>query len=115
MPTTGEAPAAVDIVVARGNIYLSRAVCDAYLPDAQAVALLRRDAAVLIAPLARHSAGGLLLKVRNARGDRVIHAQEFLRSHGFVDDFNEHTVSATWEARSAALVLRDVPRACAAG
>ena len=54
------------VSIKRGSIYLSRELCDAHLPDAGAVALLARDDAVLIVPLARQSAGGLLLKVRNA-------------------------------------------------
>ena len=62
--------------IRRGNVHLSRELCDAYLPDVAAVALLVRDDAVLIVPLARQSAGGLLLKIRNARGDRVLHAQD---------------------------------------
>ena len=97
--------------VARGNIYLAREICDRVLAGIESVALVRRDAAVSIVPLQRGSAGGLLLKVRNARGDRVIHAQEFLRSNGFVDDAVDRVVAARWDPQSASLVLTDLARA----
>jgi len=99
-----------DVRIARGNIYLTRETCEQFFTGIESVALLRRDAAVQIVPLQRGSAGGLLLKVRNAHGDRVIHAQEFLRGNGFIDDFVERVVPARWDPKSASLVLADVPR-----
>jgi len=105
-----EAIEVTDVKIARGNIYLARETCEQFLAGIESVALLHRDAAVLVVPLQRGSAGGLLLKVRNARGDRVIHAQEFLRGNGFVEDFAERVVPARWDAASASLVLTGVPR-----
>jgi hypothetical protein len=93
------------VTIARGSIHLTRELCDAYLPDSGAVALLARDGAVLIVPLARQSAGGLLLKIRNARGDRVLHAQEFLRTLGLPEDFSDRQCGVRWVPEMSALAI----------
>jgi hypothetical protein len=98
-------PAAAEISVVRGNLYLTREICDKYLPGVASVALLMRDEEVLIVPLIQQSAGGLLLKQRNARGDRVIHAQEFFRNAGLPEEFESRTVPVHWSRESAALVV----------
>jgi hypothetical protein len=100
--TRGNPP---EVSVARGNFYLSREICDTYLPGVESVALLVRDDEVMIVPLARQSAGGLLLKQRNARGDRVIHAQEFFRAKNLPEDFELRKMPVHWSPRSAALVV----------
>ena len=92
-----------EVVIARGSFYLSRELCDAFFADTVSVAVIARAGAILIVPLSRDSVGGLLLKQRNARGDRVIHAQEFLRDHGVADQFEPRTIPVRWDADSAAL------------
>lgn len=110
-PSPESSPATdAHVLVARANLYLSREACETWLAGLQTVALLERDAAVLIVPLMPDSAGGLLLKVRNARGDRVIHAQEFFREHGFAEEFEERRCPMAWDEQRAALVIRGVPR-----
>lgn len=91
--------------MARGNFYLPREICEAYLPDAASVALVLRDGEVMIVPLTREAAGGLLLKQRNARGDRVIHAQEFFRNKNLPEEFEARTMPVYWRSDSAALVV----------
>ena len=112
MPTAShdEDPLATALVSA-GNLYLSSEACARYLPGVESIALLEHDAQVLIVPLTRASGGGLLLKVRNARGDRVVHAQEFFRTHGYVESFETRSVPMRWDEATAALVLANVPRA----
>ena len=102
---------ALTLRVVGANLYLAHETCARFLPDAQAVALLSRDGQVLIVPLARGSAGGLLLKVRNVRGDRVIHAQEFFRSQGLLEDFEQRSFTLHWSDESAALVVAGIPKA----
>ena len=99
--------------VRSGNVYLSREACACFLPGAESVALLRRqgengDNELLILPLTRESGGGLLLKVRNARGDRVVHAQEFFRTQGYVEDAATQQVAMRWSDSAAALILSGV-------
>ncbi|MGA2551939.1 MAG: hypothetical protein ABSF50_17465 [Burkholderiaceae bacterium] len=95
--------------VARGNIYLSSALCALFFPHAPCVALIEREGHVLIVPLIEQSAGGLLLKLRNRAGDRVIHAQEFLRQRSDLGEFDEHIVKVRWSQEWSALVLVDLP------
>jgi hydrogenase maturation protease len=112
-PVSAQAPAPAPLWADRGNFYLSREFCDAHFPQAVSVALLVRGEDVLIVPLAPQSAGGLLLKQRNARGDRVIHAQEFLREHGYAEDFATRSLGVDWNPASAALVVRGLRKAAA--
>jgi hypothetical protein len=106
MPNTLDICAATpEIAVGRGNLYLSREICETYLAGVASVALLERDGDVLIVPLIEQSAGGLLLKQRNARGDRVIHAQEFFRCRDLPEEFELRTLPVHWSRESAALVV----------
>jgi hypothetical protein len=93
------------IAVGRGNFYLPRDICDAYLPGVTAVAVLLRAGEIMIVPLIQQSAGGLLLKQRNSRGDRVIHAQEFFRSHHLAEEFDLRPIAVHWSQDFAALVV----------
>ena len=99
-----------EISFARGNFYLPREICDTYLPGVVSVALLLRNDEVMIVPLAGQSAGGLLLNQRNARGDRVIHAQEFFRNKNLPEELEVRTVPVHWSPDSAALVVRGLKR-----
>jgi hypothetical protein len=96
--------------VGSGNIYLPREICEAYLNGVASIALLARAEGVLIVPLVKDSAGGLLLNIRTAHGDRVIHAQEFFRRHGFEESFERRLVTLRWSEESAALIISDLPR-----
>ncbi|MFC4252994.1 hypothetical protein [Sinimarinibacterium flocculans] len=100
-----ELAAGVELSVVRGSIRLPRALCEACFPHAGSVALLARDGELLLLPLAPDSVGGLLLKHRNAQGDRVVHAAEFLRAQGIVDDFTEQRLLAQWRPQVGALFL----------
>lgn len=95
------------VKIGRGSIYLPCDVCERWLNGVEHVALLARDADVLIVPLTR-SPGGLLLKLRNSRGDRVIHASEFLRGLGIPEDLSERCYSVQWRSDLAALEIRAV-------
>jgi hypothetical protein len=94
-----------EVSIARGNVYLSREICETYLPGVLSVALMVREEEVMIVPLIGQSAGGLLLKQRNARGDRVIHAQEFFRSRNLPEEFEARSVPVRWSREAAALVI----------
>jgi hypothetical protein len=97
-------PVDLAVTVLRGNLYLSRELYEHYFCGIEQVALMERDGEVLVVPLL-HSPGGLLLKMRNAHGDRVIQAQEFLRGLGFPEDFTERSYAVQWRSDLAALVL----------
>jgi hypothetical protein len=68
-----------------GRIHIERQVYEQLMPGCLALALLARDGAWFLLPLFG-GAGGLQIKIRNARGDRVVEAQEFFRAQGLDDD-----------------------------
>ena len=78
-PDSGAAPR---VRIARGSLYLSRELCDRYLAGTTSIAAVIRDGRVYLLPLHGSTAGGSLLKVLNAHGDRVVHVDEFLRTVG---------------------------------
>jgi hypothetical protein len=100
-------PESHQITIARGNIYLSREVCDLYFPRIDSIALLRHEADLLLIPLVQQSAGGMLLKTRNLRGDRVVHAQAFLRAQAW-EETAECSCPVRWSAEHAALLISGV-------
>ena len=96
------------IRIAHGSIYLARDLYDAYLSGVCAIATVLRDGRVYLMPLRGPAAGGLLVKVRNARGDRVVHADEFLHAVGISSSAPERWVAVRWVPDMAALLLEDV-------
>ena len=103
-----EPPVKPHIKIARGNIYIPRETHETYLKNIEAVALLPHENGVLLIPLIMDSAGGLLLKVKNLNGDRIVHAQEFFRHNGYLEDFEERSYQVRWESERAALLIIDV-------
>jgi hypothetical protein len=93
------------ITIARGNIYISLEVYEKYLRNIEAVALLPHEKGILLFPLIQSSAGGLLLKIKNLKGDRVIHAQEFFRSNNYPEMFDETLCDVVWESEKHALLI----------
>ena len=100
-----DAQAIHSVSIARGNIYIPRATYEAYFRTIEAVALLPHADGILIYPLINDSAGGSLLKIRNSNGDRLVHAQEFLRNHDFSDDFEKESICVSWLTDKAALLV----------
>jgi hypothetical protein len=91
--------------IIRGSIHLDRDLCAAYLQDVTALAAVVQDGKAYLLPLRGPAAGGLLLKVRNARGDRVVHADEFLLTLGIPPTAPERQLAVRWEANMAGLLL----------
>lgn len=102
-PESGLPPGVPRIQIRMGNLYLEGSVYTRYFAGMESVILLRRQDKLLILPVRHAAAGGLLLKVRNPQGDRVVHAQEFLRDQG-LDEQQEWTLPVRWNSQSAALV-----------
>lgn len=98
------------VTIARGNIYIPVDTYDAYLKTIEAVALLPHEDGILIFPLIHDSAGGLLLKIRNLNGDRLIHAQEFFRNNNFLEEFEEKKADVRWLSDRAALLVIGVQK-----
>ena len=91
------------ITVTRGSLYLSWQDYERYFRGRQAVILLRRACDLLILPVSHAAAGGYLLKMRNAAGDRVVAAGGFFRDQGFADN-SIHQITAIWSGEQGGLV-----------
>jgi len=99
--SAGKSPS---IRIRNGSLYLDLELYQTYFKGLESVILLRQNGKILILPVMHPGGGGTLIKIRNARGDRVIHAQEFFRDHGF-DEFVDQVLSARWNAGMAALEI----------
>ncbi len=86
-----------------GSLYLEHDVYNTYFKSVQSVALLRKEKKYLLMPV-QQAGSGLLLKIRNARGDRVIHAHEFFQNHG-VDINESKMLDVEWNPDYAALTF----------
>ena len=69
-----------EVVLQSGSLYLDAEVYDAYFRGIETVAVLLGEEDLSILPI--RVGAGLLLKRRNARGDRVVHITELLRARG---------------------------------
>jgi hypothetical protein len=98
-----------------GSLYLDAEVYESFFGTRDSVAVLSRDEQIALFPLSPGGVGGSFAKIRNARGDRVIHARELLRGLD-LDETEAHDLVARWDPELSALVLpRPAPRAARRG
>lgn len=93
----------VSLVVRRGSLYLDRGDYERFFAGLETVILLRREDDFLVLPARGAVAGGLILKLRNSVGDRVVHAAEFFRTQG-IEDSSERSFTFAWSPEQGALV-----------
>lgn len=106
MDVNAAAPATVTGIALRGGrLHIPREVHERVLFSCESVALLARDDGWRLLPL-RAGAGGLQVKLRNARGDRVVEAQEFFRNQGIEDDVMPRRLLLVDLPAEAAFALR---------
>ncbi len=103
MNITDDGDGNADLRLQKGSLYLSHECYEKYFKGLGSVILVKRDNHLLVMPVHNEAGGGLLMKIRNSRGDRVIHAQEFLTFHS-LDDVDK-VVHGQWDSRLSALVL----------
>ncbi|MCC6142081.1 MAG: hydrogenase maturation protease [Nitrospira sp.] len=102
-PHAASSPDGARMTVRQGSIFIDASTYARYFLGLECIVLLRQEHTLMLLPVRHAAAGGLLMKVRNAQGDRVIHAQEFFRGQG-IDDDREWTGSLQWNEQRAALV-----------
>jgi hypothetical protein len=90
------------VTLKRGALYIDLALYQRYLSGLSAVILLRRDADLLILPVRHAAAGGYLLKIRNAAGDRLVDAIDFFREQS-ADAQDERRLCVAWSTELAGL------------
>lgn len=96
----------LQVKIARGNIYVPLETYETYLKNIEAVALLPHEKGILLIPLIQQSAGGLILKIKNLRGDRVVNSQEFFRNNNIPENFEETEHDVFWENERHALLIK---------
>lgn len=97
-------PEALEVELRSGRLYVPVATYEQALAGYSAVALLAREDGWWLIPL-KGGAGGLQLKLRTARGDRVVEAQEFFRSQGLEDTHEPRTFELAFEPSRGAFKL----------
>jgi hypothetical protein len=90
--------------VRRGVLHFTRDAYERCFPTVQAVVLVREERDLLVLPVRHAAAGGYLVKLRNAAGDRAVDAADFLRGNG-VEDAEERQVVAAWDEVRACLTV----------
>lgn len=94
-----------------GRVLLSCATCELYLGGATTAALVERDGLCYLVPLGGPTAGGMLLKQRNAQGDRVLLATDFLADRGLGRFTPEQAFDVRWVAEAGALLIEGLEAA----
>jgi hydrogenase maturation protease len=94
----------VTIHIRNKSVYLENSVCETYFKNLDGIVLQIRESKLIIMPIRQSGAGGLLLKILNSDGDRIINAHEFFRENG-LDEKMDKTVSALWDSAQAGLVV----------
>lgn len=91
------------LVIRRGAVHFSSETYTRFFDTLENVVLLRDGLDLVVLPVRHPSAGGYVIKLRSARGDRTVQAADFFRDHG-IDDTIEMTLPAVWSEERAALV-----------
>lgn len=92
-----------EVVLDGGWVRIPRTLYDRVFEGREGVVPFVLEDAVCLMPV-EQIAGGLLVKIRNARGDRTVDASEVLRGHGW-DVQGTYTCTARWEGSLGALAL----------
>lgn len=89
--------------IRRGALYFAADVYERYFNGLDNVVLLRDGHDLIVLPVRNPSAGGYVIKLRTAAGDRAVQAADFFRDNG-IEDQIELTLPAQWSDDRAALV-----------
>ena len=91
------------LTIKNGNIYISAKLYETYFSAVEAVVLLKKKEDIFLMPV-QNASGGLLIKIINAKGDRVVHASEFFMFNN-IERQDEQVVDASWNSEMAALTF----------
>ena len=92
------------IRIANGSLYLDNTLYETYFHSIDSVILLNKPPNILIMPVQQSGAGGLLMKIRNSAGDRVVSIVDFLENYGFKLQ-EEVIIPVIWSRADAALTF----------
>ncbi len=91
------------LILKNGNLYLDSELYETYFSSINSVVLLKKDSIFLLMPV-QQAGGGLLFKIKNAKGDRIVHAIEFFQQYGIESD-EEQVLDVEWNAELSALTF----------
>ncbi|MGL4395639.1 MAG: hypothetical protein ACRCS9_03780 [Hyphomicrobium sp.] len=91
------------LTIRRGTLYFTGDVYERFFDRLDNVVLVRDGSALVVLPVRNPTAGGYVMKLRTAAGDRAVQAADFFRDNG-IDDDVELTLPATWIDARAALI-----------
>ncbi len=92
------------VSVRRGSVYLTAATAASCFPGIEAVIILLDETYLRVLPVHRMAAGGCLLKIRNAAGDRVATAPDAFAARG-LEDWSAEELPAEWSKEEGALLV----------
>ena len=90
------------VSVRDGSVYLPAVVVETYFRGISSLVVLIRDGTLMILPVHQATAGGCLLKLRNAAGDRVAQARDVFQDQGLLG-LNLTDLPANWVSDQGAL------------
>ena len=93
------------VTIGAGSLRLPSATYTQFFGGVSSAALVSRDGQVWLLPLRGPVAGGLLLKQRNLRGDRVMLATDFLAPLGLGPEAGERGFEVRWVDEAQALLI----------
>lgn len=91
-----------EIAVKDGAIYLPRDLVETYFKGIDAVIVLIQQGELMVMPVHQATSGGSLLKVKNAIGDRVVHARDVFQDRDLLD-FQTDCLIVNWQSDKGAL------------
>lgn len=92
------------IGIRRGSLHFTQNVYERFFNGLDNVILLRDGRDLLVLPVRNQAAGGYVIKLRTAAGDRAVQAADFFRDHG-IDDDVELSLPAAWSDERAGLII----------
>lgn len=95
----------MQIAVRHGAIYLPAKIVDTYFRGIDAVIVLLQEGELMILPVHQATAGGCLLKIRNAAGDRVAQARDVFQDQEMLDITVEN-LAVAWDSGRGALCAK---------
>lgn len=87
----------------RGSLILTEDCYRNLLLGTEGVVLLRKERDFLLLPVRHAAAGGYVIKMLNASGDRIVSAQDFFRAQG-IDDDAVLEITMDWSDEHHALI-----------
>lgn len=91
------------ITIKQGKLYLDSELYNLYFAGRETAALIEREGKLLLLPIFSQAQGGLLIKIINARGDRLVDGVDILRRMNL--DCQTLTCNISWSSDMAGLLI----------